>query len=336
VTIRDLDQWEGGEMSRWTRLEIGFWAASAVALFPVSAMASTLGQQQMLMIESTVASVCTSVSTNGHVVNASLEGNIKARLSVFVSKLLPADASLKASVSGTSWSGVAQNESGSVVEVNMMCREKVFEKLVALIARQPEDTKGRTVAPRTRSTHRPAYQVPPLHTASVLPSVTSGTQQAKIQTASAGARSAAKHGNFTAALSSWLTAAELGDPNAQFEVGQIYDYGAHGVPPDCVLATQWYKAAAAHDLAAANYNVGGEYFYGCNGHFQADHVEALRWLRKAADEGSPDAQYEIGMIYYDGGAGVVPDRVLAKDWFTKAAQYGYPLAQKALRNFRPS
>jgi len=48
-----------------------------------------------------------------------------------------------------------------------------------------------------------------------------------------------------------------------------------------------------------------------------DYVEAVKWYRKAADQGSANAQYFLGVIYAD-GLGVKRDYLEAVEWFKKA------------------
>jgi len=46
--------------------------------------------------------------------------------------------------------------------------------------------------------------------------------------------------------------------------------------------------------------------------------EALKWARKAVDNGSVQAQRALGMFYLNGLGGVKKDRQQAKKWLTKA------------------
>jgi len=53
----------------------------------------------------------------------------------------------------------------------------------------------------------------------------------------------------------------------------------------------------------------------------ADYVEAVRWLRLAAEQGNPFAQSSLGTAYYNGD-GVPQDDVLAYMWYNLAATQG--------------
>ena len=52
-----------------------------------------------------------------------------------------------------------------------------------------------------------------------------------------------------------------------------------------------------------------------------DPVEASRWYRKAAEQGSDVGQYELGLLY-ESGLGVPKDAIQAVGWFRKAADQG--------------
>jgi hypothetical protein len=53
-----------------------------------------------------------------------------------------------------------------------------------------------------------------------------------------------------------------------------------------------------------------------------DEEEAVRWCRKAAEGGSADAQFNMG-VYLSSGRGVPKDDAEAARWYTKAAEQGY-------------
>lgn len=57
-----------------------------------------------------------------------------------------------------------------------------------------------------------------------------------------------------------------------------------------------------------------------------DKAAAMAWLRRAADNGATQEQYELGVIY-DQGNGVREDPAEALKWYRLAAAGGSPLAQ---------
>jgi TPR repeat protein len=60
-----------------------------------------------------------------------------------------------------------------------------------------------------------------------------------------------------------------------------------------------------------------------------DFAEAMKWYRKAADQGYAEARYHIGFMY-ELARGVAQDYAEAARWYRKAADQGYPVAQLAL------
>jgi two-component system sensor histidine kinase CreC len=57
-----------------------------------------------------------------------------------------------------------------------------------------------------------------------------------------------------------------------------------------------------------------------------DHKQALRWYRKAADQGNASAQYNLGWMYSK-GKGVAQDDKQALKWFRMAAEQGEGVVQ---------
>jgi TPR repeat protein len=54
---------------------------------------------------------------------------------------------------------------------------------------------------------------------------------------------------------------------------------------------------------------------------QQSYAEALKWYRKAAEQGDVGAQNDLGLMY-DEGQGVPQDYVIAHMWYTLAAAQG--------------
>ncbi len=50
-----------------------------------------------------------------------------------------------------------------------------------------------------------------------------------------------------------------------------------------------------------------------------DYNRAMKWYRKAAEQGYADAQYNIGYMYKN-GKGVEQDKAKSFSWYRKAAQ----------------
>jgi uncharacterized protein len=80
------------------------------------------------------------------------------------------------------------------------------------------------------------------------------------------------------ALHVWLPAAEAGDPEAQTNVGEIYERGI-GTEPNYDAAVIWYKKAADQGYARAQFNLGTLYEQGLG--VPADKLAALNLYRQA-------------------------------------------------------
>jgi hypothetical protein len=120
-----------------------------------------------------------------------------------------------------------------------------------------------------------------------------------------------------------LRGAALGDANAEGLVGSIYRHGA-GVPENPAEALKWLRKAAEQGYNLAQYEIGSMYFNGEG--MPKDDRTAVEWFRKAADQGLDAAQNQLGHMYSD-GLGVTKDDRTAAEWFRKAAEQGYPTAQ---------
>jgi len=84
--------------------------------------------------------------------------------------------------------------------------------------------------------------------------------------------------DYRTALNVWLPTAEAGDPEAQTNVGEIFERGL-GTDPNYDAALIWYRKAAEQGFARAQFNLGTLYERGLG--VEADKLAALNWYRKA-------------------------------------------------------
>jgi TPR repeat protein/FKBP-type peptidyl-prolyl cis-trans isomerase len=114
--------------------------------------------------------------------------------------------------------------------------------------------------------------------------------------------------------------AEKGDVKAQYELGNDYMYGyGLGLKKDAVQAAYWYRKAADQGSAEAQCHLGSSYY--CGQGVQQDYGEAVKWYRKAADQGDSGGQSGLGTCY-EQGHGVPRDYAEAVKWYRKAADQG--------------
>ena len=100
--------------------------------------------------------------------------------------------------------------------------------------------------------------------------------------------------------------------------GDKYYYG-RGVPQNNEEAVKWYRKAAEQGDAGGQANLGVMYEKG-RGVPQSDE-EAVKWYRKAAEQGHAVGQKNLGFMY-DKGRGVPQNDEEAVKWYRKAAEQG--------------
>ena len=81
-------------------------------------------------------------------------------------------------------------------------------------------------------------------------------------------------------------------------LGYLYSTG-QGVAKD--PAQLWHRQGAEHG-AELSQEIGYYYLRGEN--VPKDPATAAQWFQKAAGQGSVNAQFELGMLYYSGDTGV--------------------------------
>lgn len=134
---------------------------------------------------------------------------------------------------------------------------------------------------------------------------------------------------YKKALELYLQAADLGNPEAQGDIGYMYEKGV-GVNTDYAMALKWYLKAAEQGNSVGLFNVGSLYYFGRG--VQKDYSEAAKWWLKAAEQGMARAQYCLVDLYID-GKGVAEDKKVAFEWCLKAAEQGLAIAQSRVAGF---
>ena len=119
------------------------------------------------------------------------------------------------------------------------------------------------------------------------------------------------------------------DPQAQCLLGMLHLYGGDGVSKDHHEAVKWFRKAAEQGYAPAQFRLG--LCYAQNIGVSKDMAEAVKWFRKAAEQGYHPAQYSLGVCYAQGIV-VSKDMAEAIKWYRKAAKQGNQAAKKALND----
>jgi len=88
--------------------------------------------------------------------------------------------------------------------------------------------------------------------------------------------------DYGTALKVWMSAAQGGDPDAQYYVGVLYEKGAEG-QPNYAKAADWYRQAADRGVRRAAMNLGRLYEQGLG--VTKSEAEARQWYAKANGDG---------------------------------------------------
>ena len=92
--------------------------------------------------------------------------------------------------------------------------------------------------------------------------------------------------------------AEQGDSRAQFKLGLCYANG-HGVRKDYAEAMKWCRKAAEQGVTAAQVFVpGNDFVFGWE--IQQVYASVVNQYRRAAEQGEEEAQFNLGCCYEQG------------------------------------
>ena len=134
-------------------------------------------------------------------------------------------------------------------------------------------------------------------------------------------------GDYAAALAEWTAMANAGDARSQLGLGTLYESG-RGLPaPDLPQAVNWYRAAAAQGLPAAQNNLALLYARGRG--VPLNPVMAGELWHVAAAAGYPLAQFNLALAY-EQGFGMGRDYDAAARWYAEAGNRGVGDAAFAL------
>lgn len=123
----------------------------------------------------------------------------------------------------------------------------------------------------------------------------------------------------------WFTAAaNAGNADAEYNVGNLSVDGYGGVFLNYVAAMDWYHKAADQGFAKAYAAIGDLYVMGRG--VPQDSKQAMEWYQKGAEHGDTVAMTDLGIMYYQGRY-VPQDYAQAKLWFKKAVDAGSPYAE---------
>ncbi|KAG2923910.1 hypothetical protein PC115_g8813 [Phytophthora cactorum] len=111
--------------------------------------------------------------------------------------------------------------------------------------------------------------------------------------------------------------ADNGDVEAMAAMGDLYYWGAHGVPRDHTQAYNYFNRAAQAGNVNSQSAVAGMLLKG-EGTAQ-DNVTAIKWYEKASEKNHTRALNGLGFIHFHGSGGVPGNKTLALEYFERAA-----------------
>jgi hypothetical protein len=145
-----------------------------------------------------------------------------------------------------------------------------------------------------------------------------------------------KHGYAEEAVQPCLVAADHGDVESQLILGSLYRLGAvaaatgnKGYVSDDASAMEWYRRAANQGNPRGQFNVGQMYAEGAG--VPQDYLEAAKWYLLAADQGETGAQDYLAVLY-EYGRGVSQDLIQAYKWYALSDLDPRPHSPLSARN----
>lgn len=132
------------------------------------------------------------------------------------------------------------------------------------------------------------------------------------------ANEAYDRGDHTKAIEIVLPLALNGNRQAQFNLGTMYDFGL-GVATNHLEAVKWYRKAAERGHVSAQFNLAVLLDRGLG--VERNDVEALYWYTKAGSQGHAKAHFNAANKLW-AGEGVAKNVVAAYVCYALAAQLG--------------
>ena len=112
--------------------------------------------------------------------------------------------------------------------------------------------------------------------------------------------------------------AAKGDPESQFRLGVHHQIGLTG-EADLAQAIRWFRKAAEQGYLSAQKRLGNLCLFSEG--VPKDETEGLKWYRKAAEQGDAESIFYVGACYNEGLA-VPKDQTEAAKWWRKGADKG--------------
>ena len=121
-------------------------------------------------------------------------------------------------------------------------------------------------------------------------------------------------------VTAYKKSAEMGNPEAMYFLGEWYRYGERGFAIENNEAFRWWLKAAKRGYHQAQYKIGNCYDFGRG--VEYNKKEAVRWFKRSASKDFIPVVYALGLCYYFGN-GIRKNKKEALKYFRRAAKYDY-------------
>lgn len=137
-------------------------------------------------------------------------------------------------------------------------------------------------------------------------------------------------GDYAGAIGEWQPLADRGNPDALFNLGQVYRLG-RGVVADPLRAMEFYRRAGDAGHAGAQGALATIYYYDHG--TRQKRGQAIALWRQAAAAGDAPSQYILAVLHFN-GQDVPKDLTQAYAWALLAAEGGLAEGQNAAQSIR--
>ena len=131
----------------------------------------------------------------------------------------------------------------------------------------------------------------------------------------------------------YTKAADLGHVQANYRLGEAYEFGQLNCPKDPALSIHFYTGAAEQGHALSQMALCAWYMVGVENVLEKDESEAYEWAKRSAEQGLPKAQYTLG-YFTEMGIGCRRDPLEANVWYVQAADQGEERAKHRIAAIR--
>ncbi|RKP40089.1 hypothetical protein BJ085DRAFT_9851, partial [Dimargaris cristalligena] len=124
-------------------------------------------------------------------------------------------------------------------------------------------------------------------------------------------------------------AAQFGNADAQYRLGQAFEFGECGYETDPMYSVSYYRMAAEQGHKEAQMALSAWYLSGSPGTVDQNDNLAYKWCAKSAAQGLVKAEFAMG-YYFEVGIGTPIDVEKAKEWYHIAISHGNKEAQQRM------